>query len=126
MKILYESHRPLALAITAFLCLAAAELVAVLFVNGGGFSYTLDDPYIHLALAENILRGHYGVNLQEFSSPSSSVLWPFLLVPLVAFSHADLVLLGLNLLLSLGCLLLFDRVLCQADRAAGGADVLRG
>jgi hypothetical protein len=120
VKILYECHRPLALAITAFLCLAAAELVAVLFVNGGGFSYTLDDPYIHLALAENILRGHYGVNLQEFSSPSSSVLWPFLLVPLVAFPHADLVLLGLNLLLSLGCLLLFDRVLCQADRAAGG------
>lgn len=42
--------------------------------------YTLDDPYIHMALAENIARGHYGVNLKEVSNPSSSVLWPFLLV----------------------------------------------
>lgn len=41
--------------------------------------YTLDDPYIHLSLAENLLRGHYGVNLDEVASPSSSILYPFLL-----------------------------------------------
>mgnify|MGYP001017862235 CR=1 FL=1 len=44
----------------------------------GFFFYTLDDPYIHLALAENILRGHYGINLDEPSSPSSSIVYPFL------------------------------------------------
>jgi len=41
--------------------------------------YTLDDPYIHMALAENIARGHYGVNLGDVSNPSSSIIWPFLL-----------------------------------------------
>lgn len=41
--------------------------------------YTLDDPFIHMALAENIARGHFGVNLGEVSNPSSSILWPWLL-----------------------------------------------
>ncbi|MBI3441220.1 MAG: hypothetical protein HY052_05395 [Proteobacteria bacterium] len=41
--------------------------------------YSLDDPYIHLAVARNILLGNYGVNVHEASSPSSSVLWPWIL-----------------------------------------------
>ncbi|MDP3493285.1 MAG: hypothetical protein Q8R82_09220 [Hyphomonadaceae bacterium] len=41
--------------------------------------YTLDDPYIHMGLAENIVRGHFGVNLGEVSNPSSSILWPWLM-----------------------------------------------
>ncbi len=45
----------------------------------GQLFYTLDDPYIHLAVAESILRGGYGVNLSEFSAPSSSILYPYLL-----------------------------------------------
>ncbi len=48
------------------------------------FSYTLDDPYIHLALAQDIAYGTYGINPGETTSPASSVFWPFLLVP---FSH---------------------------------------
>lgn len=53
----------------------------ILYFCEGYFIYTLDDPYIHLALAKNISLGHYGINLSEYSSPSSSILWPFLLVP---------------------------------------------
>lgn len=45
----------------------------------GHFVYSLDDPYIHLALAKNIFHGHYGVNPGEFGSVSSSILWPFIL-----------------------------------------------
>lgn len=52
--------------------------------TGGPFVYTLDDPYIHLAVAETILGGGYGVNAGEFASPSSSVLYPFLLALLLA------------------------------------------
>jgi hypothetical protein len=56
--------------------------LCILYLNGGQFIYTLDDPYIHLALAEQLAsHGHYGVNPGEFASPSSSILWPFLLVP---------------------------------------------
>lgn len=54
-------------------------LVTVLCLNRGHFTYSLDDAYIHLSLAENISQGHYGVNAQEFSAPSSSIVWPFLL-----------------------------------------------
>lgn len=51
----------------------------ILMLNGGVFTYALDDPYIHLAVAENILDGGYGINTGEFSAPSSSILYPYLL-----------------------------------------------
>ena len=57
------------------------DLAAILTLNAGHLVYTLDDAYIHLALAENIWNGHYGVNANEFSAPSSSILWPFILAP---------------------------------------------
>lgn len=66
-----------ALGVVAFGVLV--ELAIILRLNSGHFTYTLDDPYIHLALAERIREGHYGINAGEPSAPSSSVLWPFLL-----------------------------------------------
>ena len=68
------------------------ELLAILILNKGVFTYTLDDPYIHLALAKNILHGHYGINLQEYSSPSSSIIWPFILAPLSGLSYSPFIL----------------------------------
>ncbi len=56
-------------------------LARILRVTHGHFTYTLDDPYIHLALSERIRHGLYGLNAGEPASPSSSVLWPFLFVP---------------------------------------------
>lgn len=47
--------------------------------SDGGFFYTLDDPYIHLSVAESILEGGYGINAGEYASPSSSILYPYLL-----------------------------------------------
>jgi hypothetical protein len=55
------------------------ELIASVVLCGGRLVFTLDDPYIHLAVADHILSGGYGVNASEFSSPSSSILWPYLL-----------------------------------------------
>ena len=60
-----------------FLVVIAVELAVVLFLNGGIFTYSLDDAYIHLSLAQNISAGHYGINLSEYSAPSSSIIWPF-------------------------------------------------
>lgn len=54
----------------------------------GGFSYTLDDPYIHLRVAQQIARGHYGMNPGEASAPASSALWPFLLAPVARWGFA--------------------------------------
>src|SRR3989442_3378698 len=65
------------------------ELASILRLNEGRFTYTLDDPYIHLALAERIREGHYGINPGEPSAPSSSILWPFLLAPVAGSGLAE-------------------------------------
>jgi hypothetical protein len=57
----------------------------ILLLCNGGFSYSLDDPYIHLALARNIWQGCYGINYCEVAAPASSILWPFLLAPFSVF-----------------------------------------
>ncbi len=53
--------------------------LAVMRASDGHLIFPLDDPYIHLAVAETILEGGYGVNLEETAAPSSSILFPFLL-----------------------------------------------
>ncbi|HEY0341328.1 MAG TPA: hypothetical protein VGC34_11030, partial [Steroidobacteraceae bacterium] len=59
----------------------AAELAAILTLNHGMLVYSLDDAYIHLALAARIWEGTYGINVEEISAPASSILWPFLMAP---------------------------------------------
>ncbi len=58
------SRRAPALAAGGMLAVLGALLAAVV-ARVGPFTYALDDPYIHLALAEEIARGHYGVNPGE-------------------------------------------------------------
>ncbi len=65
-----------------YAALFAVCLGLILELTGNRFSYSLDDAYIHLALAQNIARGHYGMNAGEAASPASSIAWPFLLAPL--------------------------------------------
>ena len=74
--------------IAFLLCLILIEFVFIMVLNNGLLVYTLDDPYIHLALAENIKIGHYGINIGEFSAPSSSALWPFILAPFSSYSYS--------------------------------------
>lgn len=51
-------------------------LLAITWQLIGSFYYTLDDPYIHLQLADMLGRfGHYGLHLSSYASPSSSLLW---------------------------------------------------
>jgi len=74
-----------ALAWTLAWLLTFAALTAITIrMSGGQLIYSLDDPYIHLSVANHILHGGYGVNADEFSSPSSSIIYPFLLVPTIA------------------------------------------
>lgn len=51
----------------------------VALIRAGVFEYPLDDVYIHLAVAEQIAAGGYGVNPGEYTSAASSPIYPFLL-----------------------------------------------
>jgi len=65
-----------------FLAIGATLLVlflGILKINNGTFLYTLDDPYIHLALSDQIRHGNYGLYPGTHAAPSSSILFPFLL-----------------------------------------------
>ncbi len=103
----------------ALLAVWTGAMVATILLSirttGWELIYTLDDPYIHLALAENIIRGHFGVNLGEVSSPSSSILFPLLLgvtemVGLGALGPAVLTIPAAGASVWLGGRLLYDRL----------------
>jgi hypothetical protein len=71
--------------------------IYILLMNRGVFTYMLDDPYIHLTVAEQLaINGQYGVNSGEVSAPCSSPLWPFLMVPFARLPGFTLVPLVLN------------------------------
>jgi hypothetical protein len=80
-----------------FAVLVALELAAILLLNHDTFVYTLDDAYIHLALAERILDGTYGINLHESAAPASSILWPLLLAPFARLTLFSLLPLVINI-----------------------------
>lgn len=69
---------PLVSAVSALLIFLIYVALAMVR-NGGAFEYALDDVYIHLAMAEQLFQGGYGVNADEFASASSSPLFSFLL-----------------------------------------------
>jgi hypothetical protein len=76
-------------------------------LNSGLFVYTLDDPYIHFSLAQHIMHGHYGINNIEFSAPSSTILWPFILAP---FSNYPIFALLINILSAIATLYIFTKI----------------
>ena len=89
-----EAHVAIALAILFALVFAATASLT----GTGPFLYSLDDTYIHLAVAEEILAGNYGINPGEAAAASSSPLYPFLLAGLLALGLGTWAPLALNAL----------------------------
>lgn len=102
--------------------LAALAIGTILEHNAGRLTYTLDDPYIHLALSESIAGGRYGIEPGEPSAPSSSILWPFLLAPGAGFASHGVLPLLLGLAALFATLELLTRLVerCGLDRGPGG------
>jgi hypothetical protein len=117
------SREPLWIALGVLTLLTGAELAAILILNSGMFVFTLDDPYIHLALAENILNGHYGVNALEPSAPSSSIVWPFLLAPFSTLTAAPIIVLVLNFVASAATLYFFLRILGPGEKGVPSSTI---
>ncbi len=81
----------------------AALMKGSLDQNQGHLVYDLDDPYIHMAMAKNLaLHGTWGVSGADFSSSSSSLLWPLLLsLAYILFGVNEVTPLVLNLFFSI-------------------------
>lgn len=110
-----------ALTIVSALATLAIFVGVAMAQNGWVFEYPLDDVYIHLAMAEGIASGTYGVNPGEVASAASSPLWPFLLVP---FSETPLhrwMPLILNIVALIAAAGLFGRILGEARLGRAGA-----
>lgn len=75
---------------------SCALVLAIRALAHGAFVYSLDDPYIHLALARVIAQGGYGINAGMAASPSSSILWPLFLAPFADTALGEIVPLLIN------------------------------
>jgi hypothetical protein len=53
--------------------------------------YPFDDTFIHLTIADNLLKGSWGINNNEFASASSSVLYTLILALFRMFSNSTAV-----------------------------------
>ena len=89
--------------------------------GGGALTYWIEDAYIHLAMAQNLVgHGVYGVTPHAFTTSSSSPLWVLLLSASMALAGADARLpLALNLLAALGFAAIAARVLGSSARTDG-------
>lgn len=97
-------------ALLAFLALLYASYVAA----GGVFEYPLDDPYIHMAMAEQMRAGGYGVNAGEYAAASSSPLFSVLLMPFAGEPAQRLLPLYWNIAGLIAAAWLWGRILWQA------------
>lgn len=77
------------------------ELLCVLYLNDGYFTYSLDDAYIHFSIAEGITSGTYGINPNEFTAPGSSIVWPFFMAALSFIGELSIITLCLNFFISI-------------------------
>jgi hypothetical protein len=88
-----------------------AQLAFALQGTSGLVVLAGDDPYIHLDLADQLWRtGLYGVNEGIVTSPSSSIIWPFLLAPFSATSYPVELTLALAVLGSLAATAILYRL----------------
>ena len=75
-----RGHLALLIAIATYTATTAAILFASYRMASGHFIYTLDDPYINMAMAKNLaLHGVWGVSPYEFSSSTSTPFFMLLL-----------------------------------------------
>jgi hypothetical protein len=106
---LYTWSRLFQISAFVYLGLLALLVCTSLALNEWTLVYSLDDPYIHLALARNWLRSHsVGISLGQFAPASSSPAWTVLLTGCSALIGLhEWVPLALNVVCALATLAIF-------------------
>lgn len=108
------------LAVTGTILLGMA--LFILKLNSGTFIYSMDDPYIALALSDQISHGNYGINAGQHAAPASSILFPFLLAAAAGTSLHPYLPLIINCLALFATLAILWRLfahLCLAEDTFG-------
>jgi hypothetical protein len=114
-KAIQTYKKPLWISLSFLMFVVLGELFFIQRLNLGTLTFTLDDGYIHLALAKNILHGHYGINNNEFASPSSSILWPFLISPISQWSIAPYIIIFINTILAAGTVIVYWKIVSPPE-----------
>ena len=117
MNALALRPRPLATALTLLAAITVGVLALSLARNDGHLVYALDDAYIHMAMAKNLVtHGVWGVTPNGFTSSSSSPLWVLLLAASYRlFGVNHFVPLALNAIFAVTLLVAADRGLRRLD-----------
>jgi hypothetical protein len=105
--------------VAALMLLIVATAATILVLCQGHLIYSLDDPYISLALSDQIAHGHYGINAGESASPSSSILYPFVLAAFAWAPWQDWVPLFVNSIAACATGILIVHELCRRGIATG-------
>jgi hypothetical protein len=88
-------------------------ILKVVYYTDGVFIYPFDDTFIHLSIADNLIKGTWGVNQHEFASASSSVLYTLILAFVRIFSKTVLAPLIINCLTGIVIIVLLHQWLKQ-------------
>ncbi len=80
MKVFIKKYSSLILSLLFLWIFIVSILLLSLKLNSSHLVYTVDDAYIHMAIAKNFaLYGVWGVTRYSFSSSSSSLLYTLML-----------------------------------------------
>lgn len=81
MKKIGVNLRSLVSAVLLLALIAVVILLVAMKSTDGRLIYCLDDTYIHMSIAKNVIdHSVWGVTQYGFSSSSSSIIWPILMV----------------------------------------------
>ncbi len=128
MKGAWARHWPLVAALGVLGAVVAIVFCRCLRADGGRFVYAIDDIYIIMSVARNLVaHGVWGVTPYEFSSSTSTIIWPLLLALTYALGGTgELIPLLLNVALGGATLLAVYVILRKAGLPQGLQAVVLG
>ncbi|NIG56322.1 hypothetical protein [Chitinophaga sp. Cy-1792] len=121
-----KKHQPLYIAWTFLTVLLLYSWYRIAALTGGHFCYSLDDAFIHMAVAKNLgLHGVWGITPDAFGSASSSPLYTVLLASLFRIGvNSYLAGLWINIIAAYGVLYTVHRILLKYGLPAIGETIV--